>query len=364
MDNLKGGRESSTKSILCYDNMGMPETRSVSLKMIAEAASVSAMTVSRVFRHSPQVSPETRDRILREATRLGYQPDPLVSQLMERVRLSRHTGERATIALVREHESDPVGMHHYVSQESVRIRASQHGYKVELFEVGKGKLTPKRLRGILDARGIRGVLLSVSSAKPACAKMDFSGLAVATFGFGLAEPSLHRAGSNTTQGLLDMFEQLEAQGERRIGLAITPWVDLRAGHTYSGALLHYQQSLPLQRRVPLLLLEQSKAHENRAAFERWVHQYRPQAIISLPDPVGDWLNAINIPMMKSIRLLAHDWQSNMTELAGLDHRRDEVASAAVDLIATQLQHNEFGIPVVPRQILIPPRYVAGPAVTS
>jgi hypothetical protein len=35
------------------------------------------------------------------------------------------------------------------------------------------------------------------------------------------------------------------------------------------------------------------------------------------------------------------------------------AGLAVDLLAAQLQHHEYGVPPVPRQILIPPGFVEG-----
>ncbi len=52
----------------------------------------------------------------------------------------------------------------------------------------------------------------------------------------------------------------------------------------------------------------------------------------------------------------------MTGFAGINHRREHVAAAAVDLVVAQLLQNEFGVPEAPRQILIPPVWVDGPSV--
>lgn len=41
---------------------------------IAEEAGVSIATVSRAFNHSPRISEETRQRVLRVADALGYRP--------------------------------------------------------------------------------------------------------------------------------------------------------------------------------------------------------------------------------------------------------------------------------------------------
>lgn len=331
----------------------------VSLKQVAERAGVSAMTVSRVLRNSPQVNTSTRARVLDIIDQMGYRPDPLVMQLMERVRHQRQAGERATLALVYDHPSAGPDAHNYVSIEDIRARAASYGYRVEAFRLGAGGLSAARLRKVLETRGIRGVLLSVNPSAKATAQFDFGGLSTVTFGFGLRSPSLHRASTNVTQGMLDIFEVLEKRGYGRIGMAVTQWADVRAGHTYAGALLHYQQSLPSSQRVPMFLFSDYSPEENRRLFEAWLRKHRPDVLISVPEPVLTWLGQMGLRVPQDMGLLVHDWVPSMQGLAGMNHRRREVAAAAVDLLASHLQHHEYGIPEVPRQILIPPIFVEG-----
>ena len=59
-----------------------PTQSNPTLKQIAAASGVSAMTVSRAFREGTSVRKDVRDRILQEAERLGYQPNPMLSALM------------------------------------------------------------------------------------------------------------------------------------------------------------------------------------------------------------------------------------------------------------------------------------------
>jgi LacI family transcriptional regulator len=54
----------------------------------------------------------------------------------------------------------------------------------------------------------------------------------------------------------------------------------------------------------------------------------------------------------------------MPGLAGIYQQRDHLAAAAVDLVVTQLSQNERGVPAVPRQIMIPPRWIEGPSVRT
>src|SRR5262245_4583888 len=57
----------------------MPKTR-VTIRSIAEMADVSRMTVLRVLQKRPDVSAETRQRVLEIVERLGYQPNPALHE--------------------------------------------------------------------------------------------------------------------------------------------------------------------------------------------------------------------------------------------------------------------------------------------
>lgn len=333
-----------------------------SVHAVAGACGVSAMTVSRVFRNSPNVSPETRARVLAMAETLGYRPDPQVARLMELVRGHRAKKVRATLALIRDESADrsphETGCN-YVRLDDVKARAAQYGYEVQEFFPARSGFSPKRLKRILETRGIRGVLVSVGAAESFGARFDYAGFAAATFGFGLTNPPLHRAGTNMTQGILAAVERLNARGYRRIGLAVSPWVDARSGHTYSGAWLHCQQAVPARRRVPLLLFPHVELEKNEARFGRWMQEHGPDVVISFHRAVPGWLARLGLRAPEDVGFVVHDWTPDMAGFAGINHRRDHVGAAAVDLVVTQLQHNEHGVPAVPRQILIPPEFVEG-----
>jgi len=193
--------------------------------------------------------------------------------------------------------------------------------------------------------------------------IDYTELAAATFGYGLQSPVLHRACTNMMQGLLAAVRELTLRGYRRIGLAITEWIDARVDHAYSGSLLYYQQRVPLRERVPLLILTENNPAHGRRAFGTWVRKHHPDVIISFHTYVPDWLGEdLNLRIPDDIGLVVHDWTAGMGDFAGINHCRALVAAAAVDLVVTQLMQNERGIPAVPRQVLVPPTWISGPSI--
>jgi len=344
------------------------ESKSAGMKAVAARAGVSAMTVSRVLRNSPRVAGATRRRVLAAARALNYAPDPHMARLMGLVRGKRKQVNRVALALVRDDLPDDelhASAYNYMRMEDVRARAHAHGYKVEEFHLGRDGFQPRRVQKILEARGVEGVLVSVQSSRKFGAKLDYSKFAAATFGYGLTEPILHRASTNMMHGILGAMRELETRGYKRIGVAISNWINERADHTYSGALLHYQQNLPGERRVPLLIFPHNALERGEEAFCDWMRRWKPDALISFHDVVPAWITRVlKLRIPGDLGFVVHDWVIGMESWAGIDHRRDHVAAAAVDLVATQLVQNECGVPEVPRQILISPRFVDGPSIRA
>jgi len=344
----------------------MPEA-ATTLKDIARAAGVSMMTVSRVLRGAPKVSAEKRDMVLREAKRLDYQPDPHLARMMQVVRGKKQQRVRAVIAVIREHvpQDGLLGpSYQYVPVEDIRRRAHGHGYAVEEFFLGKDGLTPRRLQKILHARGIEGVIVSPQSMQLPCGRLDYSPFASVTFGNAMSAPALHMCAGNMTLGIQMAAEQLSARGCRRIGVAVTRWIVNRSQFGYSGGLFHWQHGLPPEDRVPLLLFPSNDISKGFEAFAKWMREHRPDALITFDTHVPGWLKRLGLRVPQDIGFVVHDWTPRMQDFAGIYQQRDHLAAAAVDLIVTQLSQHEHGVPEVPRQIMIPPRWVDGPSVRA
>lgn len=339
----------------------MPPPTPVSLSQIAQLARVSSMTVSRALRNHPHIAAHTRKRVLEAAAKLGYTPDPFVAQLMEKVRRSRRGAVRATLALVCDHLPESTSIHNYMPLRPIQERAKGYGYRVETFHLDPGGLSAPRLQQILETRAIDGILLSVNPNGGLSKQLNYERLAVVAFGFGLREMPIDRASTNVSQGLHAIFQILAARGYRRVGMVITPWIDLRADYAYSGALLHYQQSLPATARIPLFQLDESDVSASRPFFVKWFEKHAPDVLIAPVEPVAGWLKERGLSFPRDIGFVVHDLAPGQTKYAGMDHRREEVAAAAVDTLAAHLRHHEYGLKTAPRQTLIPAAFVDGPS---
>lgn len=339
--------------------------KTTTLHDIAREAGVSVMTVSRVLRNAPKVAAATRARVQEIAAALDYRPDPHLARMMEVVRGKKQVRFRAVIAVIREEvpQDNLLGpSYQYVPIEAIRQRALGHGYAVEEFWLGRDGLTPKRLQKILHARGIEGVIVSPQSLQLPCSKLDYSPFASVVFGNAMREPALHMCAGNMTLGIQTAAEQLTARGYCRIGVAVTSWIVNRSQFGYSGGLFHFQQSLPAAARVPLLLLPHNDLSRGFAPFSAWMKKNRPDVLISFDTHVPGWLKRLGRHVPQDIGFVVHDWTPRMTEYAGIYQRRDHLAASAVDLVVTQLSQHEYGVPPVPRQIMIPPQWIDGPSI--
>lgn len=335
---------------------------------VARKSGVSRMSVSRALRDAPYVSAETRKKVLDAAAELGYRPDPQMAKLASLMR-GRKKGRtrQATLGIVRYSRpddalSDPV--YRFVSRELIEKRAGEHGYEVDEFFLNPKIMSPQRLRDVLLNRGIEGIVMSIQSSKPFSTRFDFEPFASAVFGFGLTKPALHRVTGNVAEGLSEAVGELRRRGYRRIGLAITDWIDRRSYYTYSGTMLHCnEEHIEPENRVPPLVLANENLPGSADRFCRWIREFSPDVVISLDRYVPDWLEKrLGMKIPGDIGLLIHDWESDMAGLAGIDHRRDQLAAAAVDLVANQLMRNQKGLPDPAWHVLIPPRFVEGESI--
>jgi len=330
----------------------------VAITDVAQAAGVSKMTVSRALRGERGIAAATRERIQVLAEKLGYRPDPAVSELMGRLRKSRIAGLEP-IAWLTSYDTIGGWRTNPGTSEMYRGAADQArklGFRLEEFSLNTPGMTPKRLSNILYNQGIRGIVLAPLLDHGSIEGISWEHFATGCCGHSLLDPALHRVSVDQFDVLRTAWRRLTALGYRRIGLCVSANDNDRIGNRWHAVQLVEQEALPESERVKPMLTNDWNAR----TFERWYREQRPDVVLSLAEVHG-WMTALGIRMPKDcgFALLRID---AVNDLPGVDHRFSDIGASAVSLVAGELGTNQYGIPRVRHSVSIECQWRDGPTV--
>lgn len=321
----------------------------VLIRDVAARAGVNASTVSRALRADPRIRPEVRARIQALAEAMGYEPDPTLRALAKYRAQGRAVGFRGLLAWVT-NEARREGWRHYEKAayfEGAKRRAAELGYDVEHFWSLEPGLTPARLRQILLARGVRGVLLPPPPPGKPRVELTWDGLAVVSFGCSREEPRLHSIHCHHYRAMELLLAELGALGYRRPGLALIRSVNASVDAAWSAAyfnLVHESGA-----RLPKPLITDDWGAED---LLRWRESQRVDVVISERWEALKWLRAggVDVPGRCGFALTARHTSHPLC--AGIDENSRIIGASAVDLLTSLVERGEFGVPANPQNVLI------------
>lgn len=331
-----------------------PRPSSVSLPVVAQAAGVSVSTVSRALNDDPQISAETRRRVVALAQKLGYKKNASVTALMRGFRSGKQgAAQREVFAfLVEQPESrwgNPGLESHRRIFAGLRARAENLGYRVDVFWTRKPGFSLARLGSILRARGIRGVILGPLPELSTLAGFPWDDFSSVAIGYMLASPRLHRVQTDMYENMSVILAEFAARGYRRVGFVTHETVEHRLGRLAAARFAIYQQDLPARKRIPVLSVRSHDPSE----LDAWLRLHQPDAVVSQVN--------FSLARMRRIRRpdggeLGFAWlatQLDTPEISGTVPRHEAIGAAALDLLASLTAHNDLGVPAEPRSVLIP-----------
>jgi DNA-binding LacI/PurR family transcriptional regulator len=333
---------------------------------IADLAGCSVMTVSLALRGSPRVSAARRAAICQLAREHGYSPNPLVSALVAQRRHPK--SEAGTIALLTKFDK-PVrswqSRQPFYSDllDGIDARARELGFKIEEFPTHiPNAPSGKQLTRILRTRRITAVLLFPGAGlNREFPELDWSHFCTVAAAFNARRMQVHRTASDYLHGMEICLAELTGRGYRRVGLAMTAKLDPNSRFMLSGHYLAWQQSLPLNNRVPLVPGEGDEP--SRIEFENWVRREKPDCVMTLNAQVEEWLAAMGVEIPRQVACVSLALRGR-TDMAGLDQQTAKVGCASVNLLARELYLNHFGLPDVPEVLLVSPVWREGPTVVA
>ena len=330
----------------------------MSVRSLARELGVSATAVSLALKDSSRVSAELRAAVQRAAKAQGHVPNARLAELMSEVRQSAAPVYRATLGVIslfpeeKPWHERPVYAHLGLVLEGARRRAESHGYKFEEFWVKRPGFTPVRLREILDARGIRGLLclgsLDPEERFPAALKK----FTVVTHAASIPD-RLHRVLSHFAADARAVFEELLRRGYRRPGLVILFSGDRRTDHLYTASFLSHQERKFAAPPVPILRAEAW----NEAEFDTWFRAHRPDAIVlhqyeSYTEAVDAYLRRRRIRVPRDVGVAVLDKNPDRTRFAGICQDPALMGAVATEMLLGRMLLRDFGAPAVPKVELV------------
>lgn len=220
------------------------------------------------------------------------------------------------------------------------------------------KAARERLRGILQARGIEGLVILGTPTWVESIDFDLGRFACATIGYSVRMP-IHRSSPHQYEELLQALRRLEQLGYRRPGLILSENSDRRTLQHYSSAFLRWQWGRARDQLVPLEVQPQLGYDE----FKRWFTAGRPDVVIAqAPEaPIYlEWLRKLGRPAPARCGFVSLDVDPTLDFVcSGIRQNCEMAAAAAVDLVVAQIQRRERGLPTLPKVVLIEGTWVDG-----
>ncbi len=315
----------------------------VTLKDVAAKAKLSIASVSLALRDHPRLPERTRKRVKRIATELGYAPDPALSALAahrSRVRVFR---DFSVVGLVSNWSTRDAWVNLPSAKqfiEGATERARELGYSLQHLWAQQDGASPARFSRILQARGIRGLVLAPFENPDEPFKLDWKSFSVVTNERANPYAQFHHITPNHYGDLLLCWEQLRKRGFTRVGLAVRRDLASRWSHQWEAAHA-YAQSHSDKRIEPVPTLELSLDNQI-AEIRHWIRTNRPQVVIGRCDNFIEAAAAEGLRVPKDIGYVSLNIIDDMPNATGIDQHRDVMGATAIDVLNSLLQRNQRG----------------------
>lgn len=332
----------------------------ISIRDLAEIAGVSRTTVSLALRGSHKVRPEVRKQIQELAAQKDYQSHPMVSALMQQVRLKKRIEDEEIIAFI---TSDPEpeqwksNCQIFELWNGASVEAHRCGFRLVWFYAGPGARDSKTLANTLYHRGIRGLLFAPMAWPHPVFSIPWERFVpvACTASTGIAELPVVR--SNQIRGARMLLAKLVEQGAKSIGVVVTEEDDARIENRWSMAIhaasVHEQGAV-----ISFLKLRNDNDIES---FRTWFKQVRPGVVVGLrPKTICGFLAELGCKPGVDLAYASLDvWVSDLGKVGGFFQDPFYLGQKAVQYISKAVYDQSMGLPTHPESVVVDGRIIDG-----
>ncbi len=335
-----------------------------SIREIARTLGLSHTTVSEALRNSPRVNPVTRRRVQKAAKAVGYRPNPLAGALMSEMRRARSGTFRGLLAILDldgpSYRPASSNRYHRELARGASTRAAELGFKAESIVTGTQGISDSRLDTILQARGIRGLLLLPVAGNADLSGLDWSHFAGVYTDYLIERPALHVVCPDHYRSMVFAVQRLHALGYHRLGLVLQSDHDARLLHRWEAAFHTYHEHHAQKEALPPLIVPEF----DRKTFTRWFKAKQPDAVLCHRAEVMEWMTDCGARIPETHGFCCLNLTSNIVPCAGLDLQPALLGARGVELLIAALHRNDCGVPEHPSTTTIPAVWVDGPTLRT
>lgn len=340
----------------------------ISLRDIAAEAGCSHVTVSRVLRNQAVVAAETEAKVRAAARKLGYKPDAELAALMARCRQKNIRNYQATLVWL---SAWPNGedQTHYRYWAGAAAHAKKLGYSLERYALADSGVSLSRLRGILNARNVRGIILPPQPRSHTHFDFDWRNFSVVALGFSVAPSLFHVVTNAQSRSMSLAVQNLLRLGYRRIAFLQSAEGVERTDRNFLGGYLAELIRLEPAERIEPFIYDSANLPEARARFDEWLRKQGPDAIIHNDEQVDGWLKRAGLRAPRDIGLVSlnvPDAPSGKAKAAyaGVNQNEEHIGAKAAEYLIGMVQRGEYGVPALPLRILVEGAWVDGRTVRT
>lgn len=336
----------------------MKQTR-VLMKDVAKEAGVHQTTVSLALRNHPSLPQATRERIQKLAKDMGYRPDPALSALVAYRQATKNQPSEQVIAWIVNY-ADPNRLSsfhvHKRLMEGARERASELGYKIDIFWHGQEYKDSRSLNRVLRARGIQGVVFGAFEYRENPLELDWDLFSIVKVNILPKRLAFDAVLCNQIEAVRLAIEELAARGFKRIGLAVSEHEEVTKRFTFSAGYYTYRRLIPAEHRIAPCYFEKTHTREPDSVIEEvveWARANEVEAIIS------NWNNIDAAALRlteegRSCRFVPLDADERTKPYGGINQDHHETGRRAIDMVVGQIKTFRRGLTPHPTTTLVTP----------
>ena len=339
--------------------------RAATLADLAKRLGLSRTTVSEALRGRERVNRNTREEVCRVAREIGYKRNVLVGEMMADLRRTGAGGFKGSLAVLDldgpARRSSGGNRYHDEVRRGAEARAEELDFKAELIVAEAERLSFGRLREILRARGVRGVLLLPMSNRPDLEAFDWAGLSGLYADYLIDRPGLHAICPDHYRGMMLALERVRAFGYRRPGLVLHGVHDARVLHRWEAAHhAFHMHNTGLERLAPFIMPARRRAED----FKAWFAESGCDVVLTHQADVREWMEEAGARVPETHGFCCLNLINSTRPCAGLDLSPGLLGARGVELLIGQVLRGETGVSERPLTMTMPVDWVDGPTLMN